>query len=154
MKPRKLATSATNLRMRGFIMNLDHATIVTGDLETARRFFCTVIGLDEGSRPPFDVSGHWLYANGQPVIHLIGANGVSSARPASPRIDHVALRINDGQEWSALLDRLGLNGVPFEVGDVPLSGERQLFVAMAPGVVIELIAELNFLPPNRHPARR
>jgi len=39
-------------------MKLDHATIVTGDLEGARRFLCSVVGLSEGPRPPFGVSGY------------------------------------------------------------------------------------------------
>ncbi len=122
-------------------MKLDHATIVTGDVEAARRFLSSVVGLSEGPRPPFGVEGHWLYANGQPVIHLIGTAVSSSARPAVPRIDHVGLRINSVQEWSALLQRMQLSGVPYELSDVPLTGERQLFVAMAPGAVIELVTD-------------
>lgn len=120
-------------------MKLDHATIITGELEAARRFLCSVVGLSEGPRPPFGVQGHWLYADGQPVIHLIKADTASSAKPAAPRIDHVGLRINSVREWSALLDRIRLNGIPYELSEVPLSGERQLFVAMTPGVVIELV---------------
>ena len=122
-------------------MKLDHATIVTGDVEAARRFLSSVVGLSEGPRPPFGVEGHWLYANGQPVIHLIWTAVASSARPAVPRIDHVGLRINSVQEWSALLQRMQLSGVPYELSEVPLTGERQLFVAMAPGVVIELVTD-------------
>jgi catechol 2,3-dioxygenase-like lactoylglutathione lyase family enzyme len=123
-------------------MKLDHATIVTGNLEAARSFLCSIIGLSEGPRPPFGVRGYWLYASGQPVIHLIEAGTALPARPATPRIDHVGLRI-DAQEWSGLLERLRLSGVPFELGEVPLTGERQLFVAMAPSVVIELVTDLN-----------
>jgi catechol 2,3-dioxygenase-like lactoylglutathione lyase family enzyme len=122
-------------------MKLDHATIVTGNLEVARRFLCSIIGLSEGPRPPFGVRGYWLYASGQPVIHLIEAGTALPARAASPRIDHVGLRI-DAREWSGLLERLRLSGVPFELGEVPLTGERQVFVAMAPGVVIELVTDL------------
>jgi catechol 2,3-dioxygenase-like lactoylglutathione lyase family enzyme len=122
-------------------MKLDHATIVTGDLEAARRFLCSVVGLSEGPRPPFGVDGHWLYANGQPVIHLIGAAPASSVRSASARIDHVALRVNTDQEWSSLLERMRLSGVSYELSEVPLSRECQLFVAVAPGVVIELVTE-------------
>ena len=122
-------------------MKLDHATIVTADLEGARRFLCSVVGLSEGPRPPFGFNGHWLYADGQPVIHLIGAAPGSSARPACPRIDHVAFRVNTVQEWSALLERVRFSGVPYELGEAPLSSERQLFVAMAPCVVIELVTD-------------
>ena len=122
-------------------MNLDHVTIITGDLEAARRFLCDMVGLIEGPRPPFGFPGHWLYANGQPVIHLIGTAAASSAKPAPTRIDHVGLRINSVQEWSALLERMRRSGISYELNDVPLTGERQLFVAMAPGVVIELVTD-------------
>jgi catechol 2,3-dioxygenase-like lactoylglutathione lyase family enzyme len=125
----------------GLVMNLDHVTIVTAELEGVRRFFCSIVGLREGPRPPFGFDGHWLYANGQPVIHLIGAARALSARQASARIDHVALRVNAVPEWSALLERIRLSGVSYELSEVPLSGERQLFVAIAPGVVIELVTD-------------
>jgi catechol 2,3-dioxygenase-like lactoylglutathione lyase family enzyme len=120
-------------------MKLDHATIVTGDLESARRFLCSVIGLSEGPRPPFGVSGYWLYANGQPVIHLIETAAASSGKPVPPRIEHIGLRLNSLQEWSQSLDRIRLSGVHYGLNEVPLAGERQLFVAMASGVVIELV---------------
>jgi catechol 2,3-dioxygenase-like lactoylglutathione lyase family enzyme len=125
-------------------MKLDHATIVTGDLESALRFLCSIVGLCEGPRPPFGAKGHWLYANGQPVIHLIGA---SSAESGSPRIDHVGLRVGTAQEWSALLDRMRCSGIPFELSEVPLSGECQLFITVAPGVVIELVTDQQPLTP-------
>ena len=128
-------------------MKLDHATIVTGDLEGARRFLCSVVGLSEGLRPPFGFNGHWLYANGQPVIHLIETGTALTARPASPRIDHVGFRVNTVQEWSALHERVRLSGFRDELSEAPLSGERQLFVAMAPGVVIEVVSAQQPPPP-------
>jgi hypothetical protein len=51
------------------------------------------------------------------------------------------LRVNTAQAWSALLERTRLSGVSYELSEVPLTGERQLFVAMSPGVVIELITD-------------
>jgi catechol 2,3-dioxygenase-like lactoylglutathione lyase family enzyme len=124
-----------------FAMKLDHATIVTGDLEGARRFLCSIVGLSEGPRPPFGIDGYWLYANGQPAIHLIGGAPASSAPSASARIDHVGLRVNTAQEWTSVLERMRLNGVSYVLSEVALSGESQLFVAMAPGVVIELVID-------------
>jgi len=128
-------------------MKLDHVTIVTGDLEAARSFLCSIVGLREGPRPPFGVGGYWLYADGQPVIHLVEAASAFSTRAASPRIDHVGLRVNSAEEWEALLKRMRLSGVSHELSEVPLTGERQLFVAMAPGVVIELVTERQPLTP-------
>jgi catechol 2,3-dioxygenase-like lactoylglutathione lyase family enzyme len=124
------------------IMKLDHATIVTKDLETARHFFCAVAGLTDGRRPPFSVGGHWLYADGRPVIHLVEATVPLAAGRTAPRIDHVAFRVDDGNEWRALIERLHANRVPFDVAEVPLTGERQVFVALGPGVVVEFVSRL------------
>jgi catechol 2,3-dioxygenase-like lactoylglutathione lyase family enzyme len=121
-------------------MQLDHVTLVTPDLEGARRFFCEIAGLENGARPPFSVDGYWLYADGRPVVHLVESTA-PGARPArvTPRFDHVAFRVAPGDEWQALLDRLATHAVPYQIADVPLSGERQLFVALAPGVVVEFV---------------
>lgn len=135
------------------LMKLDHATIVTKELEAARHFFCAVAGLTDGWRPPFGVRGHWLYADGRPVIHLVEATvpslegtlqGPRQGRTA-PRIDHVAFRVGDGIEWHALIERLRANRVPFDVAEVPLTRERQVFVALGPGVVVEFVSRLDGL---------
>ncbi|HEV3430590.1 MAG TPA: VOC family protein [Paraburkholderia sp.] len=124
-------------------MQLDHVTLVTPDLEGARRFFCDIAGLENGPRPPFSVGGYWLYSSGldaRPIVHLVEAT-MPGARPArvAPRFDHVALRVAPGDEWQALLARLVAHDVPYQVADVPLTNERQLFVALAPGVVVEFV---------------
>ncbi|MEM5401608.1 VOC family protein [Paraburkholderia unamae] len=128
-------------------MQLDHVTLVTPDLEGTCRFFRDVVGLEGGSRPPFRVDGHWLYANGRAVIHLVDATeparlpGGASALVA-PRIDHVAFRVAPGIEWRALVERLAAHRVPYQLAEVPASAEVQLFVALAPGVVVELVTSL------------
>ncbi|SIT39536.1 Extradiol dioxygenase [Paraburkholderia piptadeniae] len=120
-------------------MHLDHATSVTSDLDATRQFFVDVVGLTEGARPPFGVGGHWLYAGGRPVIHLVDSNLPHHPGRASPRIDHIAFRLDGGDEWQALLARLEAAGVAYRTADVPLSGEVQLFVALAPAVVMEFV---------------
>ncbi|MEX3943394.1 VOC family protein [Paraburkholderia sp. BR10937] len=128
-------------------MQLDHVTLVTPDLEGTCRFFRDVVGLEDGSRPPFRVDGHWLYANGRAVIHLVDATeparlpGGASALVA-PRIDHVAFRVAPGIEWRALVERLAAHRVPYQLAEVPASAEVQLFVALAPGVVVEFVTSL------------
>ncbi|WP_434107281.1 VOC family protein [Paraburkholderia caffeinilytica] len=124
-------------------MQLDHATIVTADLDAARRFFVDIVGLMDGARPPFSIDGYWLYANGRPVIHLIDATMPAAAGRATPRIDHIAFRLESADEWQALLQRLQAADMPYQLADVPQMGpqpaELQLFVALAPGVVIEFV---------------
>jgi catechol 2,3-dioxygenase-like lactoylglutathione lyase family enzyme len=133
-------------------MQLDHATIVTADLETARRFFVDVAGLTEGARPPFSIDGYWLCASGRPVIHLVHATVPAQTGRAAPRIDHIAFRLESADEWQALLQRLHAADMPYQLAEVPQMGpqqaELQLFVALARGVVIEFVTAL------RHAHRR
>lgn len=101
--------------------------------------------MTSGSRPPFGVDGYWLYLGDQAVVHLIdnpAGLAPASASRATTRIDHVALRVESPAEWRALHGRLRENGVPFSEAEVPVSGERQLFVALAPNVVIEFVTAL------------
>ncbi|HYS63755.1 MAG TPA: VOC family protein [Paraburkholderia sp.] len=127
-------------------MQLDHATIVTADLDSARRFFVDVVGLVDGARPPFSIDGYWLYANGRPVIHLIDATVPAQPGRSAPRIDHIAFRLESAAEWQALLDRLHAADVDYQLAQVPRMRaqppELQLFVALAPGVVIEFVTAL------------
>jgi len=128
-------------------MQLDHVTLVTPDLEGTCRFFRDIVGLEDGARPPFRVDGHWLYANGRPVIHLVDATEparLPGGSPAlvAPRIDHVAFRVASGVEWHALVERLAAHRVPYQLAEVPASAEVQLFVALAPGVVVEFVTSL------------
>lgn len=124
-------------------MHLDHATIVTADLASARRFFLDVVGLEDGVRPPFGIDGYWLYTGGRPVIHLIDATVPAQAGRTAPRIDHIAFRIETAAEWQALLMRMREARVACQIAEVPLSRELQLFVALAPGVVVEFVTALH-----------
>jgi catechol 2,3-dioxygenase-like lactoylglutathione lyase family enzyme len=127
-------------------MNLDHATIVTPDCEPIRRFFVDIAGMTVGPRPPFGIGGYWLYLNGAPAVHLIESGSVLAAPPGgrpATRIDHIALRVRDTAEWNGLLDCLREHAVPFSEAEVPVARERQLFVQLAPGVVIEFVTALS-----------
>jgi catechol 2,3-dioxygenase-like lactoylglutathione lyase family enzyme len=127
-------------------MQLDHVTIVAPDCEDMRRFFVDVAGMSEGPRPPFGVSGYWLYLGERAVIHLIGSGARSESstngRPGTS-IDHLALRVQTREEWQALLDRLHAKGIPYQTGDVPLSRERQLFVQLGTSVVVEFVTAMS-----------
>jgi len=132
-------------------MQLDHATIVTADLATARRFFVEVAGLTEGARPPFAVDGYWLYADGRPVVHLVQASAPDPSVRAAPRIDHIAFRLDSAGEWQALLARLRASGVGYQIAQVPPMGPQQaamqIFVALAPCVVVEFVTALEHAQP-------
>jgi catechol 2,3-dioxygenase-like lactoylglutathione lyase family enzyme len=126
-------------------MQLDHVTIVAPDCEGMRWFFVEIAGMSVGPRPPFGIDGYWLYLDGRPVIHLIGSGLASAETPRegpATRIDHLALRVPPGDAWRALLDRLRVNQIPYQGGDVPLTRERQVFVQAGPGVTVEFVTSM------------
>jgi catechol 2,3-dioxygenase-like lactoylglutathione lyase family enzyme len=123
-------------------MKLDHATIVAQDCQGARDFFVDIAGMTVGPRPPFGFEGYWLYVDGAPVIHLIASDpalAAPSGGAAASRIDHVALRVSTVDEWRGLLGRMKENAIDYAEADVPLTGEKQMFVRLAPGVVVEFV---------------
>lgn len=120
-------------------MQLDHVTIVAPDCEAMKGFFVDVAGMTLGARPPFGVGGHWLYLDGRPVVHLIESRAASGAQPPATRIDHLALRVDGVDAWDALLVRLNRFGTAYRLAEVPMTGELQLFVRLAPAVVVEFV---------------
>ncbi|MGV8916549.1 MAG: VOC family protein [Pseudomonas sp.] len=133
-------------------MNLDHANIVTSDLDTTVAFFTDVLGFTTGPRPNFRVPGHWLYSEGQPVVHLSQATGGVPAARVSPRIDHIAFRIADRDAWRALLERLHTHHIDYQLNTPNDNTDLQLWVALAAGLTIEfIIAAEPFQPQRQQP---
>ena len=120
-------------------MYLDHANIVTSDLDAAVDFFTEVLGLTAGPRPNFRVPGYWLYSDSRPLIHLTQATTGVHAGKSSTRIDHIALRVAAPPEWSALLARLKYYQIDYQLGARADDRDTQLWVALTPNVTIEFI---------------
>lgn len=119
------------------ILGIDHVTIRTDRTTDTVRFYESCIGLTSGPRPDFGVPGHWLYAGGRAVVHIISDDAGGGAMSAgSGQIDHFALRGNDA---AAARNRLQVQGQAFRESVVPGSGERQLFVTDPNGIRIELV---------------
>jgi catechol-2,3-dioxygenase len=105
-------------------------------LETLRDFYVEVVGLATGHRPPFRSHGYWLYAGGQPVLHLSEAGPAEQRTPGSTHtFDHVAFRCSDRLPTER---RLTERGVAFERADVPATGQVQLFFSDPAGNGVEL----------------
>ena len=99
-------------------------------------FYCDVIGLKLGARPPFQSFGYWLYAGDNPILHL------SEARSDEVRVagavntfDHVAFTCNGRREMEAHLVRCG---VVYKMVEVPSTTQVQLFLKDPGGNGIEL----------------
>jgi catechol 2,3-dioxygenase-like lactoylglutathione lyase family enzyme len=109
-------------------------------LEELRAFYCDVVGLRQGERPPLRSFGYWLYAGQSDVLHL------SEAGPEEDRsqlggtaFDHVAFRCSGRAEFE---QRLVQRGIRYELAQVPQTGQQQLFFSDPTGNGVEL----NFAP--------
>ncbi len=120
---------------------LDHALVLTDDLEATRRFYCDALGFEAGERPTLPFPGYWLYLDGVPCLHVAERAAYEAqldrmglARANGP-IDHVAF---DAGDLEAVLARLDAAGVRSVSNDVPTAGMRQLFLDDPNGVRIEV----------------
>jgi catechol 2,3-dioxygenase-like lactoylglutathione lyase family enzyme len=132
--PRLFSSQPTEISSTEGAM-LDHVTLRTRDLEGAKAFFETVLGLEVGYRPAFPFPGYWLYAAGQPIVHLIPGQGGPVDR-SGETIDHVAFRLDGHEAMGLKLDRLS---IPYSQMDLPELGERRFFIRTPTGILLELV---------------
>src|SRR3977135_4228832 len=125
---------------------LQHYTIEPSDLERTKDFYCDVLGLENGDRPPLDFPGYWLYSGGAATGHLLGTRtpregsvgrGTEKKYEDTGRLDHIAFAATDAD---GVRKRLQDRGVKFRESIVPRTGDTQFFPYHADGVG----GELNF----------
>ena len=119
-------------------IGLNHINLRAPDplLKELRDFYCALVGLAEGERPPFKSFGYWLYADDSPVLHLSAAgDDEACASGVKTTVDHVAYSCTD---FDAMRARLDASGLPYAVSDVPLRRQRQLFFEDPAGNGVEL----------------
>lgn len=106
-------------------------------LDAMRDFYCDVVGLTEGPRPPFAGFGYWLYARDQAVVHLYQAEPDEARNLGSPAttFDHIAFACDEAAEVET---RLAALGVAHRVTSVPATGVKQIFLTDPAGNRLEL----------------
>jgi catechol 2,3-dioxygenase-like lactoylglutathione lyase family enzyme len=134
-------------------LSLNHYSIRTTDLQACERFYCGLLGLVVGPRPPFPFPGLWLYSGDTGVwanaaVHIIGIDrndpaGLKqylgerdeSSLHGTGAVDHVAFFATGLAETLA---RLQAQGIAPRERTVPLLNLHQVFVDDPNGVVVEL----------------
>lgn len=112
---------------------LDHINIQARDMAAMVAFLETLLGAKEGFRPPFRNPGHWLYLDGQPVIH-IDLPARDSDFPQG-LVNHIAFGVYGRDEAMARAER---TGCPIHHAEIPGSGIGQLFVTGPEGIRVEV----------------
>ena len=122
---------------------LNHFTIRPVDLERTKDFYCDVLGLPVGYRPPLGFDGYWLYCGDIPTVHLIGPRaGDDAVRAIGPTglLDHIAFSCTG---LAAMRASLAARGIAHSERIIPRDRQTQIFLHDPDGVAVEL----NF-PPN------
>jgi catechol 2,3-dioxygenase-like lactoylglutathione lyase family enzyme len=123
---------------------LQHYTIEPSDLEATKNFYCDVLGLENGDRPPLNFPGYWLYSGGIATVHLMGqrepregivVRGTQKKFTDTNRLDHIAFSATDADD---VRKRLQANNVTFREQIVPRTGDTQFFLYDPDGVGVEL----------------
>ncbi len=120
------------------LSHLDHYNIEVVDLAATIAFYCDVLGLRLGDRPPLSVPGAWLYSeNGRPTIHLIDkhADGVARVREPSGRLHHICFAATGKAD---IRRRLQAAALDFRTVVLPRVGITQLFVQDPNGINVEI----------------
>lgn len=128
------------------VSGIEHVLVLSDDIEATRAFYCEVVGLRVGARPPLEFPGYWLYTGPTPCVHVAQRRAYAAhaaslglrvpAEPPGPGpVDHIAF---DASDYEAVTGRLESNGVTAVRNDVPGGGPRQLFFEDPNGVRIEI----------------
>jgi catechol-2,3-dioxygenase len=105
-------------------------------LDELLAFYCDVIGLTLGERPPFRRFGYWLYAGGRPVLHLAeGDPGETCETDTAGTFNHASFGCSGRAQFEA---HLAARGIEWRTARVQLIGQIQLFVRDPAGNGVEL----------------
>jgi catechol 2,3-dioxygenase-like lactoylglutathione lyase family enzyme len=119
------------------ILSINHIQLVAEkDLVIKlRNFYCDIVGLTEGFRPPFERFGFWLYIGDKDVLHLITPKEGDGRSPQKSSFDHVAFKTAN---YDGVLNKLKTLNVPFEEKPIPGMAAHQIFLKDPAGNRVEL----------------
>ncbi len=90
------------------VTGFSHVAISATDLDTARAFYCDVLGFEELPRPDLGIPGMWLKV-GDLQLHFVETDEMPTPGRGFP---HYALHVPTDQ-FDATMEALRAAGVPF-----------------------------------------
>jgi catechol 2,3-dioxygenase-like lactoylglutathione lyase family enzyme len=112
---------------------MNHFTILCDDVEATVAFYGDLLGLTAGPRPPLTFPGAWLYAGGQPILHIVGGRPRAELRAGV--IDHMAFSATG---LTATLAKLDARGIAHDCRRQVGAGTWQVFLHDPNGARVEL----------------
>ena len=89
------------------LKRLEHVNLRTADLDAMIAWYGRILDMHPGPRPGFAFPGAWLYADGHPIVHLVGVETAPGADPTDLRLEHFAISANDLKGLLATLEAEG-----------------------------------------------
>ncbi|MEH6549728.1 MAG: VOC family protein [Pseudomonadales bacterium] len=102
-------------------------------LDAMVKFYGDLLGLTPGPRPDFGINGYWLYANDEPILHLI--EDPNRDNNAKGYFDHIALRCDHIEGILERLEKMDTKYDKFDIRDV---NQTQIFLQDPAGISLEL----------------
>jgi catechol 2,3-dioxygenase-like lactoylglutathione lyase family enzyme len=125
--------------MTARVSGLNHYTIrcAASELPALDDFYTRVLGLQKGRRPDIPAPGTWLYAEGQPIVHLYAVldRPEPATTPATGPLDHIAFR---ARNLDAIRAHLRAEGIAYTEAPIPGWPIHQVFLHDPKGLKIEL----------------
>ena len=123
------------------ILEVNHLTIKTSDLEATAKFYTEVMGAELFDRPNFPVPCIWLGIAGT-QIHIMSGDGALDHNgefvPGGAAFDHMAFMASGIEDFRDSFSKHKVDWKEFEIPDANI---WQLFVYDPSGVLIELAFE-------------
>ena len=130
------------------LSRIQHYLIAADDPDATRDWYRDVLGMTEGPHPDFGFPVHWMYVEGDDVVH-IGPNAANAgaiqkqylgrtsanAGAGTGAVDHIAFRATD---LPAMMERLEHHQVPFTQRRANAQALYQLFLTDPNGIKVEL----------------
>ena len=107
------------------IERLDHLNLRTAQLEAMKAWYSEVLGFEDGPRPDFGFPGAWMYANGQPLIHLVGVDPAPEKPGDNLALEHGAF---SAKGLNRFLEKLEARGEPHRISHLKAIGITQVNV--------------------------
>jgi catechol 2,3-dioxygenase-like lactoylglutathione lyase family enzyme len=128
------------------VTEMEHVLVLSEDIDATRDFYCRVVGLELGTRPPLEFPGYWLYAGAVPCLHIADRQAylkhaaslglsIADEAPGVGPVDHIAFNASDYDDVCSRLEQADVAAVQ---NHVPSAGLRQVFFEDPNGVRLEI----------------